>query len=151
MPALLPLFHATIVLAVVALLVFFIRRARTPVAAGGRPPATIHGDTTGAEGGGAVMDSKYCFGCGVAIHRSAAQCPHCGARQSGGQGRSRVTAALFALFLGGIGIHKFYLGRVGQGVFYLLFCWTFIPAFVALVEGIIYLASSDETFALKYG
>jgi TM2 domain-containing membrane protein YozV len=36
-------------------------------------------------------------------------------------------------------------------VLYLLFCWTFIPALVALVEGIVLLTQSDEQFAAKYG
>jgi len=58
---------------------------------------------------------------------------------------------LLAFFLGGIGAHKFYLGRVGQGILYLLFCWTFIPAIIAFVEFIIYLCMSDESFTAKYG
>ncbi len=41
---------------------------------------------------------------------------------------------LLALFLGGLGAHKFYMGHIGLGVLYLLFFWTFIPAIVALVE-----------------
>lgn len=65
--------------------------------------------------------------------------------------RSRVGAALFALLLGGFGIHKFYLGRIGQGIVYLLFCWTFIPALIAVIEGIIYLVMSEEDFHRKYG
>ncbi|MBI1801662.1 MAG: TM2 domain-containing protein [Chloroflexi bacterium] len=65
-------------------------------------------------------------------------------------GRNRVAAALFALFLGGLGIHKFYLGQVTQGVIYLLFCWTFIPAIIAFIEGIVYLTMTDEAFAAKY-
>lgn len=66
-------------------------------------------------------------------------------------GRSKLAAALFAIFLGGIGVHKFYLGRAGQGVLYLLFCWTFIPAIVGFLEGIVYLSMSDQAFAQKYG
>lgn len=65
-------------------------------------------------------------------------------------GRSRIAAALFALFLGGIGIHKFCLGQVGQGILYLLFFWTFIPAFVALIEAIILLTQSEEDFAARF-
>ena len=42
-----------------------------------------------------------------------------------------------ALLVGGIGVHKFYAGRVGLGIVYLLFCWTFIPALIALIEGIV--------------
>ncbi|HEX4735949.1 MAG TPA: TM2 domain-containing protein [Allosphingosinicella sp.] len=66
-------------------------------------------------------------------------------------GRSRIAAALFALFLGGFGVHKFYLGRTGQGIVYLLFCWTLLPAIIAFIEGIVYLVMSDEEFAAKYG
>ena len=65
--------------------------------------------------------------------------------------KSRIAAFIIALLLGGIGGHKFYLNRVGQGLIYLIFCWTFIPAAVAFVEGIIYLLMSDERFWEKYG
>lgn len=44
---------------------------------------------------------------------------------------------LITLILGGIGGHKFYAGKVGLGVAYLLFCWTLIPAFLAFIELII--------------
>ena len=47
-------------------------------------------------------------------------------------------------------MHKFYLGRVGAGIAYLLFCWTGIPAIIGLIEGIIYLCSSEEDFYYKY-
>ena len=66
-------------------------------------------------------------------------------------GKSKVAAGLFGILLGGLGIHKFYLGRVGMGILYLLFCWTFIPAVIGLVEGIIYLTLSDAEFAHRYG
>ena len=45
-----------------------------------------------------------------------------------------TVALLLCLFLGGIGAHHFYMGNTGIGVIYLLFFWTFIPAFIALVE-----------------
>lgn len=44
---------------------------------------------------------------------------------------------LLALFLGGIGAHKFYAGKTGMGFLYLIFCWTLIPAFLAFIEAII--------------
>lgn len=53
--------------------------------------------------------------------------------------------------MGGIGVHKFYLGKVGLGILYLLFCWTGVPAVIGLVEGIIYLVQSDQEFAQKQG
>jgi len=41
---------------------------------------------------------------------------------------------ILALLLGGVGAHRFYLRQWGLGVAYLLFAWTFIPVFVALIE-----------------
>lgn len=104
-------------------------------------------------------DEKFCHECGAVIRAKAEICPKCGVRQtvsSSGlslapNGRSKLAAALFAILLGDLGIHKFYLGQVGWGVVYLLFCWTFIPAIIGLIEGIIYLSMSDQAFAQKYG
>jgi len=62
-----------------------------------------------------------------------------------------VAAGILALLLGGIGVHKFYLNKVGLGFLYLIFVWTFIPAIIALVEGIIYLTQDDQTFSTKQG
>ncbi|GAA5096647.1 TM2 domain-containing protein [Chryseobacterium ginsengisoli] len=64
--------------------------------------------------------------------------------------KDKITAGLFALLLGGFGVHKFYLNKPVQGIIYILFFWTFIPALIALVEGIIYLTMDDNTFNLKY-
>ena len=64
--------------------------------------------------------------------------------------KNRIVAIILALFLGGLGIHKFYLGKVGQGILYLLFCWTGIPTIIAFVEAIIYATMSDAEFAQKY-
>lgn len=108
---------------------------------------------------GLSANQKYCIGCAKPLHVSAKTCPSCGAEQSHHayssrstvNAKSRTAAILLALFLGGIGGHKFYLGQVGMGILYLLFCWTFIPSFVALIELIIYITMSDETFAEKYG
>jgi len=51
--------------------------------------------------------------------------------------KSPTTAVLLALFLGGLGAHKFYLGQTGLGVLYLVFCWTYIPAILGLVEAFV--------------
>lgn len=103
---------------------------------------------------------KFCFECGEVIRAKAEICPKCGVRQPDIRtayasavptGKNRLAAALLAIILGGIGAHKFYLGRVWQGILYLLFCWTFIPVVVGIIEGLVYLASSDQAFAAKYG
>lgn len=100
-----------------------------------------------------MSEMVFCRGCGKEIHSSAMSCPSCGAIQRSATvgNRSRITAALLAFFLGAFGAHKFYLGRPGLGVLYLLFFWTLIPGLVAFVEFIIYLCKSDEEFAIQYG
>lgn len=64
--------------------------------------------------------------------------------------KSKTTAGILAILLGGLGIHKFYLGKIGMGILYILFCWTYIPAIVGVIEGIIYLTSTEEKFYYKY-
>lgn len=50
---------------------------------------------------------------------------------------NKVVYCLLALFLGGLGIHKFYAGKTMLGIIYLVFCCTGIPAIVALIEFIL--------------
>ena len=106
-------------------------------------------------------DQRHCHGCGHIVHASAPACPKCGARQAGVGAalspgsptlKSRIAGVLLAFFLGGLGIHKFYCGKVGMGFLYLIFFWTWIPALIALVEGIVFLtnSNSDEEFTQKF-
>lgn len=60
-----------------------------------------------------------------------------------------ATIAL-ALFFGGFGAHKFYLNQPGLGILYLLFCWTLIPGFIALIEIIVMLINGQSSFDRKY-
>lgn len=64
--------------------------------------------------------------------------------------KNKIVAGVLALLLGGLGIHKFYLGKTGKGILYLLFCWTYIPAFLGFIEGLIILCGNDENFQIKY-
>lgn len=127
-------------------------------------PATLQDAPGGTGPSGVVRNWKqlapnqvFCRGCGQPISELAPLCPRCGAPQStisskvGVAHKSKVVAALFAFFLGGLGVHKFYLGEIGLAIIYLLFCWTFIPSFIALIEGICYLAMSEESFHHRYG
>jgi TM2 domain-containing membrane protein YozV/predicted RNA-binding Zn-ribbon protein involved in translation (DUF1610 family) len=102
------------------------------------------------------MATAFCSSCGNSMSAQALACPGCGHPNAAnsrsqnnyaGAPRSRITAAILALFIGGLGIHKFYLGKSGAGIVYLLFCWTFVPAIVAFIEAIIYFTQTDEAFA----
>jgi TM2 domain-containing membrane protein YozV len=64
--------------------------------------------------------------------------------------KNRTTAGILALIFGGVGIHKFYLGQGLQGLIYLFFCWTFIPAVAALIDAIVIFSMSDAAFDQKY-
>jgi len=65
----------------------------------------------------------------------------------------RIAAGLLAIFLGSLGIHKFYLGYTTAGIIMLvvsLFTCGSIMAIIGLIEGIIYLTRTDEQFAATY-
>ena len=75
------------------------------------------------------------------------------------EGKSKIVAALLALFLGGLGIHKFYLGYTNAGIitliialfgFILLFIPNLIIAIIALIEFFIYIFTDDKKFHQKY-
>ncbi|WP_392552247.1 TM2 domain-containing protein [Orbus wheelerorum] len=109
-----------------------------------------------------MVDMVYCSGCGNQIHKTALSCPSCGAVTQANikkSNKSKVVAGLLALFFGGLGVHKFYLGQIGLGVLYLvctilgLFLLgipTLIIAIVSFIEAIVYFCSSDENFDKKY-
>jgi TM2 domain-containing membrane protein YozV len=48
--------------------------------------------------------------------------------------RDEVVGILLALFLGGFGIHHFYLRRTGLGILYLCFSWTPFPWVLGFIE-----------------
>jgi len=60
--------------------------------------------------------------------------------------KNRIVAGILALIFGGFGIHKFYLGKIENGVLYLCFFWTGLTFIAGFFEGIMYLAESDESF-----
>ena len=128
---------------------------------GGDDAGGVERDGSTDTGGGAAdqprADEQYCSSCGEIIKKEAEICPECGVRQKSVAGggtasgsKDRTTAGILALLLGGVGAHKFYLGDTGLGILYLRFFWTFIPALIGFIEGIIYLTKTDEEFQQRY-
>lgn len=72
--------------------------------------------------------------------------------------KSKVVAGLLAIFLGSLGIHKFYLGYTQAGIIMLaisligslVVIGPLAMAVVALIEGILYLTKSDQDFYQIY-
>lgn len=126
-----------------------------------------------------VTKMAYCRKCGNQIKEGVNFCPSCGADCSSTQQntqnstqpqqtivyvqapqqqsvyvhkieKSKGVALLLCFFLGGLGIHQFYLGNTTQGVFYLLFSWTCIPALISIIDFILLLCMSESYFHQKY-
>ena len=133
-------------------------------------------ETNENDGNTPDSDEKYCKNCGEIIDKEAVICPECGVKQKeddkqninvnvenqnkniqsqGAQSltsnKSKTLAAILAIFLGGIGIHKLYLGQPVRAIIFFLFSWTGIPFLVGIVQGISYLLMSEQKFAQKFG
>lgn len=63
----------------------------------------------------------YCVNCGHELDDTALYCPNCGyavkknASEQPNSAKSRLVAGLFGLFLGGLGVHNFYLAFFVKG------------------------------------
>jgi len=68
--------------------------------------------------------------------------------------RNKYIAALLAFLFGPLGIHRFYLGRIGSGIAILLLTCTVIGLLVsvpwAFIDMIRYLVMSDREFEARY-
>ena len=47
---------------------------------------------------------------------------------------NKVLYLILTFLFGGIGVHKFYAGKVKEGILRILFCWTFIPTILSIAE-----------------
>ena len=111
-----------------------------------------------------TSQKNFCANCGQPTLPGQVACTTCGTALATSptgapQGdKSKVAAGLLGIFLGGLGIHKFYLGRNNPGLIMLLVTLIggilIIPALVmgiiGLIEGIIYLTKTDEQFYDEY-
>lgn len=70
--------------------------------------------------------------------------------------KQKLTAGLLGIFLGSLGIHKFYLGYKKEALIMLLVSLltcgfgASVMGIIGLIEGILYLTKSDDEFADTY-
>ncbi len=61
--------------------------------------------------------------------------------------KEKGTFSILAICLGSVGAHRFYIRQPTLAIVYLLFCWTFIPLLIGIIEGIVWLFKTPEQFA----
>lgn len=98
----------------------------------------------------------YCYNCGAELNPGQEICLKCGVRvnnNSGNGNKSKMAAGLLGIFLGGLGVHNFYLGNTGKAIAQLLItclsCGILSPisAIWGLIEGILILCGNITTDA----
>lgn len=95
---------------------------------------------------------NFCPNCGNQTVPGAAVCTSCGVALTQviqGEQKSKMAAGLLGIFLGGLGIHNFYLGNTGRGVAQIIVsCLTCgAGSLWGLIEGILILCGSINTDA----
>lgn len=100
-----------------------------------------------------------CTACSETMSVHANNCPQCdtpiGLEALAGVDpnmriKNQKLAICFGLLLGGLGLHKFYLGHHLKGSLYLLFSWTLVPIVVGWVDSIRTFKMSPFRFAQQY-
>ena len=85
--------------------------------------------------------ASYCHNCGQPTVPGAAVCTSCGSALSNvnANSKSKLTAGLLGIFLGGLGVHNFYLGYTGKAVAQILLSCIGVGQIWGLIEGILIL------------
>ncbi len=99
----------------------------------------------------------FCKNCGAPVANNAAFCQNCGAgvtTTTSVQGtpkdpnaKSKLVAGLLGIFIGSIGIHRFYLGYIGIGIAQIVvtFATCGIGSLWGFIEGILILTGNINT------
>jgi len=70
--------------------------------------------------------------------------------KSGKKHRNISLARFVSFFFGTFGFQKFYLGQTKKGILSIMFCWTFIPSFIGLIDFIKLISINEESFNIKF-
>ena len=62
--------------------------------------------------------------------------------------KDKNLAGILALFLGWLGIHRFYLGQIGLGIVYAMFFW--ISWIIGIIDAIAFFSMDKDNFDIKY-
>jgi len=97
----------------------------------------------------AGQGTQFCASCGATTDSSAAVCTNCGVAikpaVNSSEQKSKLTAGLFGIFLGGFGVHNFYLGYTGKAIAQILLSFCFGIGYIwGLIEGIMILCGSID-------
>ncbi len=105
------------------------------------------------------MQNIDCPQCSHKIDLNSISCPQCHAAQglesfAGVDPDMRIKnqklAIWFSFLLGGLGLHKFYLGQHLKGSLYLAFSWTLVPMVVGWVDAFRTLKMTPFNFEQRY-
>ena len=106
-----------------------------------------------------VQQVSQCSECGQKIDLSVTNCPLChdadGLEALAGidpqiKVKNQKRAVWFSVLLGGLGVHKFYLGQHLEGSLYLLFSWTLVPMIIGWFDAIRTSKMSRFSFEQRY-
>lgn len=90
---------------------------------------------------------SYCHNCGNPTVPGAVVCTACGSALAtvNANSKSKMTAGLLGIFLGGLGIHNFYLGYTGKAIAQIVLSLCFgAGAIWGLIEGILILTGKID-------
>ena len=102
----------------------------------------------------AGQGNNYCHNCGNSVNPGAAVCMTCGHALgntpiAGTGAKSKLVAGLLGIFLGGWGIHNFYLGYTTKGIIQIILtvCSCGLGSLWGFIEGILILCGNINTDA----